>query len=180
MAGEDVVNASKEKLEALLAPIDGGAGADISYDEMFDKVKAEVEKLTSMSGGKVDWNAISASSEELLSDKGKDFRVALYYAAARANIEGIPGLFDGFVVLSELTANFWTTMGPPLKRPKARGNLCSWFGELCTPLLANYQPTAKDKDLVKALDQVSRTLDSELADKLADAYGGMQSLRNGI
>ena len=31
----------------------------ISFDDAFDKVKAEVEKLTSMSGGKVDWNAIS-------------------------------------------------------------------------------------------------------------------------
>ena len=43
--------------------------------------------------------------------------------------------------------------------------------------MASYQPTAKDKDLVKALDQVSRSVDSELADKLGDAYGGMGPLR---
>src|SRR5580692_1176151 len=108
MAVDDLINETKAKLEALLAPIDGGAGADISYDEAFEKVKAEVEKLTSMSGGKVDWHAISASSEELLTDKGKDFRVALYYAAARANIEGVAGLFDGLVVLSGLVEGFWT------------------------------------------------------------------------
>src|SRR5262249_5798342 len=98
MAAEDVINATKEKLESLLAPIDGGAGADISYDEMFEKVKAEVEKLTSMAGGKVDWPMISSSSEEILTDKGKDFRVGLYYAAARAQIDGVAGLFDGFFV----------------------------------------------------------------------------------
>ena len=121
MAVDDVINDTKTKLEAMLAPIDGGAGADISYDELFEKVKAEVEKLTSMSGGKVDWNSISTSCDELLSDKGKDFRVGLYYAAARLHLDGVPGLFDGFLVLSELIANFWTTMGPPLKRPKARG-----------------------------------------------------------
>src|ERR1700742_962219 len=102
MAVEDGVNASKAQLEPLRAPINGAAGADISYDEMFDKVKAEVEKMTSMSGGKVDWNAISSSSDELLSDKGKDFRVALYYAAARSQIEGLPGLLVGFVLPHEL------------------------------------------------------------------------------
>src|SRR5512140_533863 len=122
MAVEDVINASKAKLEAMLAPIDGGAGADISYDETFEKVKAEVEKMTSMSGGKIDWGLISSSSEELLTDKGKDFRAALYYAAARGHTDGIAGFLDGFVLLSELIANFWTTMGPPLKRPKARAN----------------------------------------------------------
>src|SRR6516162_5130723 len=106
MAVDDVINATKEKLDSLLAPIDGGAGADISYDELFDKVKTEVEKLTSMSGGKVDWGSISSTSEELLSDKGKDFRVALYYAAARANLDGVTGLLDGFVVLDQLIANF--------------------------------------------------------------------------
>ena len=44
MAVDDVINAAKEKLEPLIAPIDGGAGADISYDEGFDKVKSEIEK----------------------------------------------------------------------------------------------------------------------------------------
>src|SRR3954452_10129884 len=110
MAAQDVIDASKAKLEAMLAPIDGGAGADISYDEGFEKVKSEVEKMTSMSGGKVDWAMIVSTSDELLSDKGKDFRVALYYAAARAQLDGIAGLLDGYVVLSELIANFWTTM----------------------------------------------------------------------
>ena len=41
------------------------------------------------------------------------------------SIDGVSGLLDGFVLLSELIAAFWTTMGPPLKRPKARGNLCT-------------------------------------------------------
>src|SRR4051794_1855734 len=119
MAVDDVLNQTKEKLEALLAPIGGGAGADVSYDELFDKMKNEVEKITSISGGKVDWNGIVSNGEELLGEKGKDFRVALYYAAARANIEGVTGLLDGFVLLDGLISAFWDTMGPPLKRPKA-------------------------------------------------------------
>src|SRR6185437_2171298 len=108
MSVDDVINESKAKLESLIAPIDGGAGADISYDELFEKVKAEVEKLTSMSGGKVDWSSIASTSEELLSDKGKDFRVALYYGAARAEMDGVRGLLDAFVLLSELVTAFWT------------------------------------------------------------------------
>ena len=115
MAVEDVVNASKEKLEALLAPIDGGAGADISYDEMFDKVKAEVEKLTSMSGGKVDWNAISASSVQLLElmKTAELPRRALRQECARSTSRASPGSSTASWSCRRPTPpTSWTNLGP--------------------------------------------------------------------
>src|SRR5262245_28702074 len=115
MAVEDVISLSKDRLEALLAPINGGVGADVSFDDTFDLVKNEVEKLQSISGGKVDWGSVASNAEAILSDKGKDFRVALYYAAARSITGGLEGLLDSLVLLSELTAAYWEKMGPPLR-----------------------------------------------------------------
>src|SRR5262245_36646902 len=153
MSVEDVISEAKVRLEELIAPINGGVGADVTYDETFDLVKNEIEKLQSLAGGKVDWHAIATNSAEILTDKGKDFRVALYYAAACAQTGGLVGLLDGFLLLQELDAAFWDKMGPPLKRPKARGNLCSWFSDFTAPVFVPYQPTAKDLDIITAINQ---------------------------
>ena len=180
MAVDDVINQSKSRLEALTAPIDGGAGADVSFEDQFDRVKNEVDKMTSMEGGKVEWPVVISNCEEMLSVKGKDFRVALYFAAARSMTGGLEGLLDGFVLLQELDEQYWTTMGPALKRPKARGNLCEWFAKLVAVPFTTLQPTLQQADLVNAIEKVSRGVDGDLADKLGEAYPGMHSIRSVI
>jgi type VI secretion system protein VasJ len=180
MATDDVISASKSRLETLIEPINGGVGADISYDEAFDKLKNEVDKMQSLSGGKVDWGGIISGADEILTDKSKDFRVALYYAAGKAQLDGMTGLLDGLVLLNELTNAFWDTMYPSLKRPKARGNLAVWYSDAAAAVASNFKTTSKDADLVGAIDEVSRALDSTLRDKLGDAYSGMANLRNAI
>src|SRR5262245_59335429 len=129
MAAHDAIKESLSRIEALIAPVNGGVGSDLTYDEAFETMKNEVDKLQSLSGGKVDWGAIVSSADEILSDKSKDFRVALYYGAAKAQLDKLPGLLDGLVLVQELTNAFWEPMHPALKRPKARGNLCAWFGD---------------------------------------------------
>ena len=176
----DAITDVRERLGPLIAPINGGVGADVSYDEAFERMKVEVEKLTSMVGGKVDWAAIASNAQDILTERGKDFRVALYFLAARTHLDGLLGLLEGFVVLQALIASFWETMGPALKRPRARGNLCVWVSELCTPLVATLQPLSRDRDVVVALDNVSAAVDRELAERLGDAYGGMSGLRSSI
>src|SRR5262245_33415666 len=180
MAVNDVIDACKSKLLSLIAPINGGVGQDASYGPLFESLKSEVDKLTSLAGGKVDWGSMISNCDELLTDRSKDFRVAIYYAAAKSQTDGPRGLLDGLVLLQELCAAYWDTMYPSLKRPRARGNLTAWYGDLAVSAIAGFQPVAKDADLVGALDLVSRTLDGELRDKLADAYGGLGALRQGI
>ena len=178
MAIEDKISESKEKLSSLIEPINGGVGEDVSYDEKFEKVKLEVDKMTSMSGGKVDWRMIASNTDELLTEKSKDFRAAVYYAAAKSQTDGLVGLLDGLVLLQELCAAFWEPMFPGLKRPKARGNLMGWYADVAAPIMVAYQPTAKDTDLVNAIDQVSRAIDGDLRDKLGEAYAGIAPLRS--
>lgn len=180
MAAADAIQAAKERLASLLAPIDGGVGVDITYETAFESVKNETDKLQAISGGKPDWAAMLASCEELLSEKSKDFRVAVYYAAAKAEIDKLPGLLDGLVLVAELDAAFWEAMYPPLKRPRQRGNLTSWLGELITPIVEAHKPVAKDADLVAAIDEVSKALDADLRDKLGEAYTGLGGVRGAV
>ena len=43
MAVDDVLAEVKARLEAMLAPINGGVGEDASYDEGFEAIKTEID-----------------------------------------------------------------------------------------------------------------------------------------
>ncbi|MFO0554570.1 MAG: type VI secretion system protein TssA [Polyangiaceae bacterium] len=180
MGVEEIQAEIKTRLEALIAPIEGGVGADASFDDSFEAVKREIDKVNSLEGGTTDWNAVRNGSEDILSNKSKDFRVALYYWVASALTGATKGALDGLVVLNELCNAYWEPMYPPLKRPRARGNLCSWANDLLAPVVQGWTPTAKDKDFATTMSRTFRELDGTLADKLGDAYPGMLSLRNEI
>ncbi len=180
MAVDDVLAEVKARLEAMLAPINGGVGEDASYDEGFEAIKTEIDKVNALEGGKTDWAAVVSLGDTLLSEKSKDFRVALYYAAGAAVTSGLKGVLDGLVVLLELSNAFWEPMYPALKRPRARGNLCSWYLDIAQPIVQAANPTAKDRDTVMAIDKTFAELDGLLAERLGDAYPGMGPLRDQI
>lgn len=180
MSVDDVLTEAKTRLEAALAPIDGGVGEDASYDEAFEQIKAELDRGSAIDGGTTDWSAVESKSYELLSQRSKDFRVALYYTAAATHTRKVPGLFDGVLILNELSNAFWEPMYPALKRPRARGALCAWLSEVATPIAQAYAPTSQEAGMAKALEQMFRQLDGFLADKLGEAYPGMMTLRDAV
>ncbi|WP_437938949.1 nSTAND1 domain-containing NTPase [Sorangium sp. So ce341] len=177
---EDAISQASSRLEPLLDPIDGGVGIDVTYDESFEVLKNEIGKMQSLAGRGVDWQRVVRGAEEILARKSKDFRVALYYAAARAHTDGIVGALEGLVLIRGLTAAFWETTFPSLQRPKARGNFCAWYGETAAAAFCGYTPVAADAEVLRALDQVSRDVDAELSDRLGEAYAGLWPLRNTI
>jgi type VI secretion system protein VasJ len=180
MSVDDVLAETKGRLEAMLAPINGGVGDDASYDESFEAIKTEIDKVNSLEGGKTEWPTVASLAESLLSEKSKDFRVALYYGAGAAMTAGLRGVLDGLVVLLELSNAFWEPMYPALKRPRARGNLCSWYVDIALPVVQSATPTAKDRGMVQAIDKVFGELDGLLAERLGEAYPGMGPLRDQI
>jgi type VI secretion system protein VasJ len=184
MAAEDVILASQSKLGTLLAPIsgggEGGVGADVSYDEAFEGMKNEVDKLQSMAGDKPNWGNIVSTADEILTEKSKDYRVAVYWAAGRGHLDGLSGLLEGLVLMRDISAAFWEPMYPALKRPKARGNLVAWYSDFLAPAVAAIKPTTKDADAAAAVDTVSRAVDADLREKLGENYPGMGALREAI
>jgi type VI secretion system protein VasJ len=181
MSAEDAINEAKSRIEAMLAPINGGVGEDASYDELFEGIKTEIDKVNALEGGSTDWGVIRSNAEQLLSEKSKDFRVALYFGASAAQKDkNVAAVLDGIVLLLELCNAFWEPMFPALKRPRARGLLCGWYTEVVGPVVQGIQPTAGDRSMVQGLSRSFRELDGLLADKLGDAYPGMMSVRDQI
>jgi len=180
MDADEFIAAARTRLADLIAPIGGGAGADVSYEPGFEAMKAEVDKMQALEGGRVDWESIASNATTILVEQSKDFRAVLYYGAARAKLGNVAGLFDGLLVLGALIETLWDPMYPALKRPRARGNLCPWFGETVAPSVDAWTPTLAERPLALALDKTFRNVDNELADKLGDAYPGMSNLRDAV
>jgi type VI secretion system protein VasJ len=177
---EELLAAARTRIKELLEPVNGGVGDDISYDEKFEQIKTETEKLSSITGEKCDWSSVAVFSEELLQEKSKDFRVACYLATCKLRQGNLEGVLDGVVLLDELTKKWWDSMYPPLRRLRARAGMVGWMSDQAGPVLIEYVPRAADHPVVTALDELSRQLDDTFREKFADQYTGMQKLRDAI
>lgn len=82
-------------------------GDDPSYDDDFQRMREEVNKL---SGAQTD--LIIELAEKLLINTCKDVRVVTYYTWARLHQDGESGLADGLILLAGLMQQYGDTLHP--------------------------------------------------------------------
>ena len=169
-----------ERLASVIAPIGGAnpAGVDVSYDPDFERLKAEIDKLTSVSGAQPAWPEVQRIASDVLSAKSKDLRVASWMTVARLKTEGWRGFADALVIYDGLARGFWDTMYPDAKRARARVNVFGWMVDLAAQHLQPLDVAAADGDAVRACDEIINELDRFLAEKIGDAYTGPGTLRS--
>lgn len=169
-----------QKTESLRAPIPGGSpgGADASFDPTFEKLKGEIDKLSGLDGAQPDWRSVNELAADILSTKAKDFRAATWLATARLQTSGWQGLAEGLAVMHALASEFWDTMFPEARRARARANLVGWMIERIVPKLQEIPVRMQDGDAVRRCSDLFDEIDSILAEKVGDAYGGLGELRS--
>ncbi len=112
-------------LEALAAPVDGGAGADLragAEATAFFRIKdlraearrAERDAAATPEGdtplieaGLRSWTELSRIACEVLSTQGKDLEVACWLCEAQVRVRGFAGLADGLELVHRLVDAFW-------------------------------------------------------------------------
>ena len=171
-----------EKAAPFVAPIAGAspAGADPLYDPEFEKVKLELDKLTSMTGGAVSWPDVQSSCERLLKEKAKDVRLCIWLTIARQRTSGTTGLASGMALTRDVCTAFWDGMFPDAKRARARANLVQWLSEQATTDLLAQNPIAKDRPALEAVESLYADLDTLFSEKLGQLYPGMGGLRSAV
>lgn len=159
----------------LRAPIAEGTpgGSDVSFDPSFEQVKAEIDKLSDMGGAQPDWKKVNTMSAEILAGKSKDFRAAIWLAAARLELSGWSGWAEGLAVVHALATEYWDTMFPEARRARARANLFGWMLERVKPKVETLSIRLSDGDAVRYCDSLVSEIDSILAEKVGDAWGGL-------
>jgi type VI secretion system protein VasJ len=175
----EFIDSLQEKTARLRAPIAGPApaGNDVTFDPDFERLKAEIDKLTSLSGGSVNWREVDGLASEILASKAKDFRVAAWLAAAKMQ-GGFAGFAEGLEVVRALIDDYWTTMYPDAKRARARANMVTWLVDGAVTFFDPRDVAPADADAVRACDTLIGAIDSALAERLGDLHPGLNKLRS--
>ncbi|CAI2455988.1 type VI secretion system protein TssA [Serratia liquefaciens] len=109
--------------ESWLAPIGEAqaAGEDPGYDDDFQRIREEVNKLSG-----IDTGLICQLAEKLLTSTCKDLRVITFYVWARLHQDGETGFAEGLELLVAMLERFGVRLHP--QRERSRKSALEWFG----------------------------------------------------
>lgn len=172
---------AQNRCGSLTAPLgESGVGVDVSYDEDFEAIQAEIAKLSSVDQVPVEWRKVQELALRLLAERGKDFRLATFLAVAATRLGRVRDMLDAYVTLQVLTRDYWDTMFPPIARPRGRAVAIAWMVEISEAHFSELQPVEKDLVPVQALLSVVRELEATWESKLGEAFPGMRGIRVGV
>ena len=111
-----------ENWHPWLAPVNNtsSTGEDPGYDDDFQRIREEVNKLSG-----TDTGLICTLAEKLLTSTAKDIRIATYYCWARLNQDGETGFAEGLELLAGLLQRYGMQLHP--QRDRSRKAALEWL-----------------------------------------------------
>ena len=142
----EVAEGPSEFVQSLSSPIstDSPCGESVRYDDDFEKVKSEFDKLSDL-----DYEMIQELATGLLQEKTKDILVGSYLAVALHRRDGLKGLAEGISVLYMLVSRFWEDLLP--KKMIPRGKAISFFVQKTSNFLETYKPVLADGETLELI-----------------------------
>ncbi len=168
--------------EGMLAPVPGSepAGKDVQYDDDFQRLKAEIDSMSSASGGSVDFEEVAALAEKILAGKSKDLRVACYLTVALERTRGASGLADGLAVVEGITTGFWEALYPPARRMTGRQNALQSLSDNLKERVAGLKPVLEDREVLEAALARTRALQVFTMEKMEEQAPALSGLSQAI
>ena len=111
-----------ENWQPWLAPVSDTrpTGEDPGYDDDFQRIREEVNKLSG-----IDTGLICTLAEKLLTTTAKDIRIATCYCWARLHQDGEAGFAEGLELLAGLLQRYGTQLHP--QRDRSRKGALEWL-----------------------------------------------------
>jgi type VI secretion system protein VasJ len=160
----DLVSLGKEPIGA-----EQPAGSDVRYDESFDNLQLEIDKLTIPSAtGSVDWEKVISLSSEILAHKSKDLLVAGYLAVALIHTHKDEGFAIGLKMYQDMLEHFWDDLYPPKKRMRGRAGAILWWLEKTRAALTQLEKSSLSEEQITDLKQSSEKIDQFLRANMED------------
>ena len=113
------------ELDELLAPISDSSpsGEDLSFSLEYDAIQEarraddpsleQGEWITDLKSA--DWPAVARQSSQLLQQRSKDLRLAVWWAEAQTQVHGFAGLARGYRLVTGLCDRFWDDVHPQVE-----------------------------------------------------------------
>lgn len=155
-------------------------GDPVRYDEMFERLQAQMDRINSLSGEQVDWKQVTQLATDILTKKSKDLLVMTYLTLGLFETEGYTGLAAAFSAYKEFLDAYWEPCFPKVKPPHGRYNAIQYLIERLMPLVdsanapAKKPPGAGDKAAVHAAADAVAALDTAVS----KAFTGMPDTPN--
>ncbi|MCZ7837048.1 type VI secretion system protein TssA [Atlantibacter hermannii] len=149
-------------------------GSDPGYDDDFQQIREEVNKLSG-----ADTQLICELAEKLLTVTAKDIRIATYYLWARLHRDGEAGLADGLELLAGLIQRFGEQLHP--QRANSRKTALEWLsGSRVLDSLSLYPEVAKpDFDRITGalalIEQQLASWDDASRPQLSGLYAALEN-----
>jgi type VI secretion system protein VasJ len=155
---------------------DQPTGTDVRYEPEFEKIHAEIDKLSSpSSSGGIDWQKVGETSAFILAEKSKDLLVGSYLAVSQIHTRQIEGLTVGLTVMHDLINEFWDTLFPPKKRMRGRLGAIEWWIEKTNSALKNIKPEPLADEKLKELNEALTRIDSTFKEYFPDPHNADQA-----
>lgn len=156
------------------------AGENVRYDETFEQLQAQMDRIGSIAGVPVDWSKVVELSTAILKSKSKDLLVATYLTLGLFETVGYKGLAAGLDAYRELVSKFWEPCFPRSKPPMARINAIQYLSEKVMTAIdppdgrPKRAPTGAEKEGVHKSADAAIALDAALQ----AAYAGQPESPN--
>jgi type VI secretion system protein VasJ len=103
-------------------------GEDISFSNIFESLKFEVEKEVSLHGGQsTDWNLVLRMVTNILSKQSKDLWVICYGIIAANEVHGLVSCAAAISTLTSLLHSYWGEIYPSPSRMQRRIAPLQWL-----------------------------------------------------
>ena len=178
----------------FLAPVtpDAPAGEDLSYSEEYQRVRAEMDKVGSVSsevdheavvsgegagvsGGGVDFEAVVDVAGQLLRERTKDVQLASYLTYALMRARGLAGLTEGLVVTRGLAATFWEGLHP--QKPVRRRNAMQFLADRAKDWVSTQKFGADDAEALATARGAVVALQALTTEQMGEGAPGLGGLR---
>ncbi|KJH85164.1 type VI secretion system protein TssA [Stutzerimonas stutzeri] len=154
-------------LAAAKSPITAScfAGDDIRYAAEYELLEQELGKAASLhAAGAVDWEAMRAGSESLLSTQTKDLRIAAWLTWSLYQRDSFLGLHAGLAMLGFFCRDHWEDIHP--RKDRTRAAAINWLVPRMEQVLADHVPMGEQLPLFEQIAIELRSLESCLATRL--------------
>jgi type VI secretion system protein VasJ len=158
---------------------DAPAGDDVLYEENFQQLKTEINKISS-AAGEADYEKIVELARTVLIEQSKDLRAAGYLVVGEARTNGIEGVAEAARALHLLIDEYWEDLYPDPSRMRSRGNALQFVGDRLPDWMDATSFEAPDREALVCISDALDDIQAFSMDEMGEHAPSLSGLLNDL
>lgn len=155
------------------------AGDDVLYEEHFQQLKTEINKISS-AAGEADYEQIVELARTVLTEQSKDLRAAGYLVVGEARVNGIEGVKEAVQALYILIDEYWEVLYPDQSRMRSRGNALQFVADRLPDWMQAVSFDAPDREALVLTSEVLEDIQAFSMEEMGEHAPSLSGLLNDL